>query len=136
MRSGYKFMAISALVMTLGSQTMAADIVWARDGDIDSLDPHRATSTLSRQVWYQIYDSLLEFDDDGSVVANLAQSWEVSDDGTEIIFMLHDDIACHDGTPFNADDVVWTADRALFGDNPSLTKTSWGASAPWKRWTI
>jgi len=126
MRSGYKSLAISALAMALGSQCMAADIVWARDGDIDSLDPHRATSTLSRQVWYQIYDSLLEFDDDGSVVPNLARSWEVSDDGTEIIFVLHDDIVCHDGTPFNADDVVWTADRAIFGEDPSLTKASWG----------
>ena len=126
MRSGYKSLAISALAVALGSQAMAADIVWARDGDIDSLDPHRATSTLSRQVWYQIYDSLLEFDDNGSVVPNLARSWEVSDDGTEITFVLHDDIVCHDGTPFDADDVVWTADRAIFGDNPSLTKASWG----------
>jgi peptide/nickel transport system substrate-binding protein len=126
MRPGYKCLAISALAMALGSGAMAADIVWGRDGDIDSLDPHRATSTLSRQVWYQIYDSLLEFDDDGNVVPNLAESWEVSDDGTEITFMLHDDIVCHDGTPFNADDVVWTAERAIFSDNPSLTKASWG----------
>ncbi len=126
MTSGHKSLAISVLALALGSPAMAADIVWARDGDIDSLDPHRATSTLSRQVWYQIYDSLLEFDDDGSLVPNLAKSWEVSDDGTEITFMLHDDIVCHDGTPFDADDVVWTADRAIFGDNPSLTKASWG----------
>lgn len=126
MRSGYASLAIGAVAVALGSQAVAGDIVWARDGDIDSLDPHRATSTLSRQVWYQIYDSLLEFNDDGSVVPNLARSWEVSEDGTEITFVLHDDILCHDGTPFDADDVVWTAERALFGDNPSLTKASWG----------
>ncbi|MGR3370226.1 MAG: ABC transporter substrate-binding protein [Sagittula sp.] len=126
MRSGYKSFIISALLISLGSGATAGDIVWARDGDIDSLDPHRATSTLSRQVWYQIYDSLLEFGDDGSVGPNLAESWDVSDDGTEITFNLHDDIVCHDGSPFNADDVIWTADRALFGDNPSLTKASWG----------
>jgi len=126
MKLVYKSLAISALAVALGSQATAADIVWARDGDIDSLDPHRATSTLSRQIWYQVYDSLLEFDDDGSVVPNLAKSWEVSDDGTEITFTLHDGIVCHDGTPFDADDVVWTADRAVFGDNPSLTKASWG----------
>ena len=126
MRSRLKHLAVSALAISLGTQAFAGDIVWARDGDIDSLDPHRATSTLSRQVWYQIYDSLLEFDDDGSVVSNLAESWDVSEDGTEITFTLHDDIMCHDGTPFDADDVMWTAERALFGDNPSLTKASWG----------
>ena len=69
MRSRLKHLAVSALAISLGTQAFAGDIVWARDGDIDSLDPHRATSTLSRQVWYQIYDSLLEFDDDGSVEA-------------------------------------------------------------------
>lgn len=114
------------LASALAAPAFAGDIVWARDGDIDSLDPHRATSTLSRQVWYQIYDSLLEFDDSGAPVPNLAKSWEVSDDGTQITFVLNEGITCHDGTPFNADDVLWTANRALFGDNPSLTKASWG----------
>lgn len=115
-----------AILLGIAAPTMAEDIVWARDGDIDSLDPHRATSTLSRQVWYQIYDSLLEFNDAGEPVPNLAKSWEVSDDGTEVTFTLAEDIVCHDGTPFNADDVVWTANRALGEENPSLTKASWG----------
>jgi len=123
---GSKSLLVSALVIGVASPAMASDIVWARDGDIDSLDPHRATSTLSRQVWYQIYDSLLEFDDSGAPVPNLAESWTVSDDGTEIVFTLNDGITCHDGSAFNADDVLWTANRALFGDNPSLTKASWG----------
>lgn len=117
---------IAAVALAIATPGLAGDIVWARDGDIDSLDPHRATSTLSRQVWYQIYDSLLEFDDSGAPVANLAKSWSVSDEGTEVVFTLNEGITCHDGTPFNADDVLWTANRALFGDNPSLTKASWG----------
>ena len=106
--------------------SMAGDIVWARDGDIDSLDPQRATSTLSRQVWYQMYDSLLEFNDKGEVVPNLAKEWTVSPDGKEVVFRLNEGIKCHDGTPFDANDVKWTADRALSNDNPSLTKASWG----------
>jgi peptide/nickel transport system substrate-binding protein len=116
----------AAAVVLLASPARAGDIVWARDGDIDSLDPHRATSTLSRQLWYQIYDSLLEFDDQGQPVPHLAREWTVSEDGTEILFVLNDGIVCHDGTPFNADDVKWTADRAIFADNPSITKASWG----------
>lgn len=115
----------AAACMTLAT-AHAGDIVWARDGDIDSLDPHRATSTLSRQLWYQVYDSLLEFNENGEPVPHLAREWTVSDDGREVIFVLNEGIKCHDGTPFNADDVKWTADRAIFGDNPSLTKASWG----------
>ena len=126
MLRGLKCLAASMLALSVASPAIAGDIVWARDGDIDSLDPHRATSTLSRQVWYQIYDSLLEFDDSGAPHANLAKSWTVSEDGLEVIFALNEGIKCHDGTDFNADDVLWTANRALFGDNPSLTKASWG----------
>jgi len=115
-----------ALVLAVAPVAHAKDLVWARDGDIDSLDPQRATSTLSRQVWYQMYDSLLEFDDKGEVVPNLAKTWTVSPDGKEVTFVLHDGIKCQDGTPFNADDVLWTATRALDKDKPSLTKASWG----------
>jgi peptide/nickel transport system substrate-binding protein len=115
-----------AVVLGLGSTAHAKDIVWARDGDIDSLDPHRATSTLSRMLWYQIYDSLLEFNDQGNVVPNLAKSWTVSKDGKEVVFELNQGIMCHDGTPFDANDVKWTADRALDDEHPSITKASWG----------
>jgi len=127
MRKGMALAAAGMAVwLAVGSVAHAKDIIWARDGDIDSLDPQRATSTLSRQVWYQIYDSLLEFNDKGEVVPNLAKSWKVSDDGKAVTFVLHKGIKCSDGTPFNADDVLYTARRALSKDHPSLTKTSWG----------
>lgn len=126
--NGWKAAAALGAVAWLatGMSAFAKDIVWAREGDIDSLDPQRATSTLSRQVWYQIYDSLLEFNDKGEVVPNLAKSWTVSKDGRQIVFNLNDGIKCHDGSPFDADDVKWTIDRAFDKDNPSLTKASWG----------
>lgn len=101
-------------------------IVWARNGDIDSLDPQRATSTLSRMVWYQLYSSLLEFNDQGKLVPGLAKSWKVSPDGKTVTFTLHKGIRCSDGTPFTAQDVKYTAERALSDKNPSLTKASWG----------
>lgn len=119
-------MAAGLMLLSTGTASMAGDIVWARDGDIDSLDPQRATSTLSRQVWYQLYDSLLEFNEQGEVVPNLAREWAVSADGTEVTFTLNESVLCHDGTPFDADDVKWTADRALSDESPSLTKASWG----------
>lgn len=116
-----------AAALAVGTGTAAAqDLVWARYGDIDSLDPHRATSTLSMQVWDQIYDQLLAFDMEGNPVPNMAKEWTVSDDGLEYVFTLHEGIKCHDGTDFNAEDVKFTVDRALFGETPSLTRTSWG----------
>jgi peptide/nickel transport system substrate-binding protein len=117
---------VFAVATCLGSASVgASELVWARYGDIDSLDPHRATSTLSMQVWDQIYDTLLAFDEDGNPQPHFAKAWTVSDDGLEYTFELQDGVVCHDGTPFDANDVKFTIDRA-FGQNPSLTKTSWG----------
>jgi peptide/nickel transport system substrate-binding protein len=107
----------------------AKDIIWARYGDIDTLDPHRATSTLSLQVWSLIYDTLLATDADGAPVPNLAKSWEVSDDGLTYTFALHEGAVCHDGSPLDAADVKFTIDRAFDPSNPSVTQASWGPIA-------
>jgi len=118
--------ALLALTMATGQTAAAKELVWARYGDADSLDPHRATSTLSMQVWDQIYDTLLAFDMNGKPGPNMAKSWDVSDDGLTYTFHLNDGIKCSDGTAFDANDVKFTVDRALFSDTPSFTKTSWG----------
>ena len=119
---------LSAAIAAAGisASAGASELVWARYGDIDSLDPHRATSTLSMQVWDQIYDTLLAFDEEGKARPNLAKSWEISDDGLSYTLALEDGVVCHDGTPFNAEDVKFTIDRAFDAKKPSLTKTSWG----------
>ncbi|MGJ3247282.1 MAG: ABC transporter substrate-binding protein [Elainellaceae cyanobacterium] len=101
-------------------------LVWARAGDAESLDPHRSSTIFSWHVLDQMYDTLLAFGEDGQLVSNLAKDWLVSADGKTITFVLHEDIVCHDGTPFDADDVKFTADRALNADQPSLTQASWG----------
>ncbi len=100
--------------------------MWARYGDIDTLDPHRATSTLSLQVWSLIYDTLLATDASGKPVPHIAQSWTANADGTEYTFKLHDGVTCHDGSPLGANDVKYTVDRAFDAANPSVTQASWG----------
>jgi peptide/nickel transport system substrate-binding protein len=100
--------------------------VWARYGDIDTLDPHRATSTLSMQVWDQIYDTLLAFDENGRPRPHVAKSWVVSEDGLQYTFHLQSNLTCHDGSPFDANDVKYTVDRAFDPQSPSVTRTSWG----------
>ena len=117
--------AAMALVMTAGT-AYAKDIVWARYGDIDTLDPHRATSTLSLQVWGLIYDTLLATDKDGKPVPNLAESYSSNPEGTEYTFKLHSGAKCQDGSALDASDVKYTVDRAFDEKNPSVTKASWG----------
>ena len=126
-RAGIATAAITTAMLTLPLASAQADeLIWARYGDIDSLDPHRATSTLSMQVWDQIFDTLLAFDMDGSPVPNMAASWDESEDGLSYTFTLNDGILCHDGTQFTAEDVKFTIDRAFDPETASLTQTAWG----------
>jgi peptide/nickel transport system substrate-binding protein len=115
--------ATALLAMPVAS-VQAQDLIWARYGDIDSLDPHRATSTLSMQIWDQIFDTLLAFDMDGTPRPNMAASWEESEDGLSYTFTLNEGILCHDGSPFTAEDVKFTVDRAFAPDSASLTQTA------------
>ncbi len=116
----------AAAAISLSGAAEARDIVWARYGDIDTLDPHKATSTLSLQVWSLIYDTLLATDASGAPVPHLAKSWTANDEGTEYTFSLQEGVTCHDGSPLDANDVKFTIDRAFDAASPSVTKASWG----------
>ncbi len=102
----------------------AKEIVWARYGDVDTFDPHRATSTLSLQVWSLVYDTLLANDAAGRPRPHLAKAWEASADGRSYTFRLEEGVTCHDGTPLDANDVKYTVDRAFDAENPSVTQAS------------
>ncbi|MGD1809633.1 ABC transporter substrate-binding protein [Dapis sp. BLCC M126] len=101
-------------------------LVWARYRDSDTLDPHKSTSPLSRQIIDQIYDTLLAFDDQGKIKPNLAKEWSVSDNGQEYTFKLNENIKCHDGTTFDTKAVKFTIDRAINPETQNSTKDSWG----------
>ena len=93
-RSLKQIAAAFSLSAALVAPTFAEDIVWARYGDIDSLDPHRATSTLSLQVWSLIYDTLLAMDAEGNPVPHIAKSWSSNEAGTEYTFSLEAGVMC------------------------------------------
>lgn len=57
-----------------------------------------------------IYDCLVRFDDDGNIVPNLAKDWTADADGVVYTFNLRDDVKFQDGSPFSADDVIFTLD--------------------------
>lgn len=76
-----------------------------------TFNPHRAAETSSSDVLGHVFEGLVTLDrETGQPQPQLARSWEISDDETEIIFHLRRGVQWHDGTEFTADDVVFTFD--------------------------
>jgi peptide/nickel transport system substrate-binding protein len=78
----------------------------------NSLDHPQAAERQASTTDYQLYDSLVWFGEGGKIEPQLAESWEVNEDGTEYTFFLRDDVVFHNGEPFNADAVVFNWERA------------------------
>jgi len=63
---------------------------------------------VSINVYLNIFDQLTEINDDGSLGARLAKSWETNEDTTEWTFKLVDGAKFHNGAPVTSADVAWT----------------------------
>lgn len=74
----------------------------------------------TQMVGGSIYESLLRYDKDLKPHSSLAKAWTVSDDSLTYTFKLHEGVKWHDGKPFSADDVVFSADKFLRETNPRL----------------
>jgi peptide/nickel transport system substrate-binding protein len=84
------------------------------DSDIVTLDPLKSSALVDRQVMLNIYDTLVRVDEHNAVLPDLATSWSyTSADHTKLVFTLRTDVKFEDGTPFNADAVVFNINRIL-----------------------
>jgi peptide/nickel transport system substrate-binding protein len=89
-----------------------ATMVVARPADASYLDPARAIDNESIEVLEQVYDRLVHWRP-GTTMAEpgLATSWEPSADGKVWTFHLRAGVTFHDGTPMDADAVVFSLER-------------------------
>lgn len=78
-----------------------------------SLDPHGTLDPGAPVLLAYIYDTLVYQDKDGAIQPSLAESWEVSNDGLTITFKLQADVQFSDGSPLNADAVIYSFERLL-----------------------
>jgi peptide/nickel transport system substrate-binding protein len=89
--------------------------------DLSTLDPLKSSSFYDRQVMLNIYDTLVRVDEKNSVQPDLATAWTYPTP-TELDFTLRTDVKFQDGTPFNADAVVFNINRIL--NTPSSPRLS------------
>jgi peptide/nickel transport system substrate-binding protein len=93
--------------------------VFGRGADSVGLDPAIVTDGESFRVTRNIYESLLEYKRDSTeVVPGLAERWETSADGLTWKLALRRNVKFHDGTPFNAEAVVFNFERWMLESHP------------------
>ncbi|MHC4212486.1 MAG: peptide-binding protein [Planctomycetota bacterium] len=97
-------------------------LVWCIDAEPATLNPITAKdvyqSWISGGEYSNVFQALLEYDlDKVTLKPQLAESYQVSDDGMEITFRLRDDIHFSDGVPITTDDVIFTYETIM---NPGV----------------
>ncbi len=80
--------------------------------DPPTLDPHLTGDTTSAGLVVEIYSGLVTLDTDLNLVPDIAESWDVSPDGTVYTFHLRKNAKFHDGNPVTAQDFKWSLERA------------------------
>lgn len=68
-------------------------------------------AAIPEAVLVNVYEGLVKVDQDGEIVPLLAESWEVSDDGTVYDFYLQDGVTFSNGDPFDAEAVAFSIER-------------------------
>ena len=121
---------IAAIVVTLftaasmvAAQAQRTDAIIGLQLEPPHLDPTSAAAGAIDQVLYaNVFEGLTRFGPDGSVQPGLAASWTISDDGLSYTFQLREGVTFHDGTAFEASDVVFSLDRARAEDSTNAQK--------------
>ncbi|HKO66788.1 MAG TPA: ABC transporter substrate-binding protein, partial [Burkholderiaceae bacterium] len=107
----------SALTVLLACLSLAAPVSaktlrFASAFDPNSLDPHSLALLYQTRVVTQIYEGLVNRDQNFKLEPSLAVSWQATAP-TVWRFKLRPDVKFHNGAPFTADDVVFSIERAL-----------------------
>ena len=99
----------AALALAFGAS--AATLRVANQGDAMSMDPHSLNESLQLSVTGNIYEPLVARDSKLALTPGLATAWRQTSP-TVWRFDLRRNVTFHDGTPFTADDVVFSFKRA------------------------
>jgi peptide/nickel transport system substrate-binding protein len=106
-------------VLSYVTKSDGSELIFAQSADAGTLDPALETSANSLAPATHILEGLTDFEPGGTTpIPALATSWETSADGLTWTFHLREGVSFTDGTPFNADAVVFNFDRWWNPDNP------------------
>lgn len=103
--------ALLAAALAVALPVSAQTLRWASQGDAQTMDPHSQNELLTNSMNAQVYEKLVNRDKQLGIGPALATEWQQVSP-TLWRFKLRPNVKFHDGTPFTADDVVFSIGRA------------------------
>ncbi|RLC04572.1 MAG: ABC transporter substrate-binding protein [Deltaproteobacteria bacterium] len=120
------FFAVAAVPGSAISKTL----VFGRGGDSVGLDPAYETDGNSFMVCDNIFEALVAYADESTALEpGLAKSWDIASDGKTYTFHLQKGVKFHDGTPFNANAVVFSIGRMMKDRSVKFNGMGWDIPA-------
>ncbi len=124
-------MVLKSLTAGVAALALSASLAVAQQTDITigmqleppNLDPTGgAAAAIDEVVYANVFEGLTRYNADGSISPALAESWDISEDGTVYTFKLRDGVTFHDGTAMDAEDVKFSLDRARAEESTNAQK--------------
>ena len=104
--------ALACALAPLPAAAQVKHLRFASAFDPQSMDPHALALLYQTRVVTQVYEGLVNRGKDFKLEPSLATSWDMLN-ATTWRFKLRSGVKFHDGTPFTADDAVFSIERAL-----------------------
>lgn len=98
-------------LLPVAAQDNAQSVTMALTRDPVTFDPQGAIDPSAPVLLQYVYETLLFQDEAGDIHPFLAESWTVEDDGKSVVFALRQGVTFSNGSPFNADSVIFTFER-------------------------
>ncbi len=133
-------LALAGSIAAQDARAGGGTLVYGMPADHDILDPHATGGWITYHVTYQIFESFVKEDlteadlTTPNLVPGLATSWDVSDDGLDYTFHLRADVKFHDGTPFDADAVLFNFSRFWDKESPNYYEKSAAFVSAYTQW--
>ena len=121
--------ALAATPQKGGSIRMASNL----HGPDDQLDPPLFTSTIDYTRGRAVYNGLIQHRDNLSLEGELAETFEPNANASEWNLKLRKGVVFHDGSPFTADDVIYSMNRHMGEESKSVVKSVLASIQEWKK---
>ncbi|MDH4324292.1 MAG: ABC transporter substrate-binding protein [Betaproteobacteria bacterium] len=103
---------LAAALIAFAATTHAATLRWGAQNDILTLDPHSQNHATTSSILQHTYEGLTRYTKTYAIEPALATGWQQISP-TQLRFTLRKGVKFHDGSPFTADDVVFSYGRIM-----------------------